>query len=143
MSETPRTFKLLLKSATDLCIPPDLEIDASGAVAFSGVGFVADVEHKMNSRGRANRVSDRRGHRDSAPRASRRRSYLSSSSGRPPTHRASKASGQIAVHRMVFFDTYGPDAPRCDSIRSALTDDIDVAVLVSPPVVDEQCPRAA
>ncbi|HYH27172.1 MAG TPA: hypothetical protein VEA19_00170 [Actinomycetota bacterium] len=47
----PRRFKLLLENATDLYIPPDLEIDASGAVAFTGVGFVADVA-KKNSRGR-------------------------------------------------------------------------------------------
>jgi len=52
MSATPRRFKLLLKNATDLYIPPDLEIDASGAVAFRGVGFVADVEPRKNSRGR-------------------------------------------------------------------------------------------
>jgi hypothetical protein len=52
MSGAPRRFKLNLKSATDLYIPPDFEVDASGAVAFSGVGFVADVQRKKNGRDR-------------------------------------------------------------------------------------------
>jgi hypothetical protein len=51
MSETPRRFKLLLKHATELYVSPDLEIDANGAVTFSGVGFVADVEPATNARG--------------------------------------------------------------------------------------------
>jgi hypothetical protein len=33
-------------------VPQDLEIDASGTVTFSGVGFVADVEPATNARGR-------------------------------------------------------------------------------------------
>jgi hypothetical protein len=52
MSETPRRFNLLLKNATDLYVPPDLKIDASGAIAFTGVGFVADVQSKKNGRDR-------------------------------------------------------------------------------------------
>jgi hypothetical protein len=50
MSETPRRFKLLLKNATDLYVPQDLELDASGTVAFSGVGFVAEVQRTKNGR---------------------------------------------------------------------------------------------
>jgi hypothetical protein len=49
--ESRRRFKLILKDATDLDVPPDPEIDASGAVAFSGVGSVADVKATKNARG--------------------------------------------------------------------------------------------
>ena len=49
MSETPRGFKLPLKNATDLYVPPTLRSTPTVRSPLAGVGFLAEVQPKTTA----------------------------------------------------------------------------------------------